>query len=282
MLQDLPVGTQTFEEVRTKNAVYVDKTNYFPLLPKGRKVVFCARPRRFGKSLTISALEAFFSGRKELFQGLAVEKYMNSPEFFPKPVIHLDMSELDNCVSLENLETKARNYLKKIAKQYNVPLQSDDVASAFSNLLTDVHDITSQKIVLLIDEYDTPVISLIQRNLTYDHLLIEQTRNFMSSFYSKIKSNDQYLDFIFITGVSKFSRMGVFSTLNNLVDISTNPEFASFMGLTQEELERDFAPYVKATAEWLQMEERELLERIRGYYDGFSFDGVTRVYNPFS
>ncbi|MDR1166377.1 MAG: AAA family ATPase, partial [Deltaproteobacteria bacterium] len=139
--------------------------------------------------MTVSALDAFHSGRKDLFQGLAAEKFMNSPEFFPKPVIHLDMSELGNRVSLDNLETKARDYLKIIAEQYNVALRSDDVATAFTILLKDVHDATSQKVVLLVDEYDAPVISLIQRNLTYDNLLIEQTRNFMSSFYSKIKSN---------------------------------------------------------------------------------------------
>ncbi|MDR1165009.1 MAG: AAA family ATPase [Deltaproteobacteria bacterium] len=246
MLPELPAGTRAFEELRIRNTIYVDKTNYFPLLSRGRKVAFCARPRRFGKSLTVSALNAFYSGRKELFQDLAAEKFMNSPEFFPKPVIHLDMSELDNCVSLENLETKARNYLKTIAEQYNVSLQTDDVVSAFSNLLKSVHDVTSKKIVLLIDEYDTPILSIIRRELTYSGLLIEQTQNFMSSFYSKIKSNDQYLDFIFVTGVSKFSRMGGFSTLNNLEDISNDSEFASFMGLTQEELERYFAPYVQA------------------------------------
>jgi hypothetical protein len=150
-------------------------------------------------------------------------------------------------------------------------------------LLEDVREITAQKIVLLIDEYDAPVISLIQRpKPTYDERLVDQTRNVMRRFYSMIKANDGILDFVFITGISKFSGMGVFSTLNNLVDISTNPEFAAFMGLTQEELEVNFAPYIKETAQKLRMEEKELLTHIREYYDGFSFDGMTRVYNPFS
>jgi hypothetical protein len=118
--------------------------------------------------------------------------------------------------------------------------------------------------------------------VTYDRWLVEKIREYTRDFYALIKSNSQYLDFVFIAGVSQFSRMGVFSALNNLVDISNDSEFAAFMGLTQEELERRFASRVKATAEWLEMEEAELLNRIRDYYDGFSFDGVTRVYNPFS
>jgi hypothetical protein len=139
---ELPAGIHTFEEVRDRQAVYADKTKYFPLLPKGRKVVFCARPRRFGKSLTVSALDAFFSGRKDLFQGLDALEFMNSPEFTPKPVIHLDMSEFDNSRSLEILEGKIRKYLTGIAKQYKVALQWDDAASAFSNLLKDVNEAT--------------------------------------------------------------------------------------------------------------------------------------------
>jgi hypothetical protein len=253
------------------------------MLPKKGAVVFCARPRRFGKSLTVSALEAFYSGRRELFKGLAAEKFMNSPEFTPKPVIRLDMNEFNNSKSLEVLEGKIRKYLTGIAKQYKVALQWDDAASAFSNLLKDVSQAVSQNIILLIDEYDSPVLSLIQRSeLTYDERLVDDIREAVRSFYSMIKTNDGILDFVFITGISKFSGMGVFSPLNNLVDISTDPEFAAFMGLTQEELEENFAPHIKATAQKMRMGEKELLTHIRDYYDGFSFDGATRVYNPFS
>ncbi|MDR1164513.1 MAG: ATP-binding protein [Deltaproteobacteria bacterium] len=282
MLPELPVGMQTFEELRRRNAIYVDKTNYFPLLSRGRKVAFCARPRRFGKSLTVSALDAFHSGRKELFKGLAAEKFMNSPEFAPKPVIHLDMSEADDCESLDDLKESLMSCLEVNAARHKISLRGARPAIIFSNLLKDVRSTSTQGVVLLIDEYDTPVISLIQRQLLYDRRQVEQTRIAMRSFYSKIKSNDSSLDFVFITGVSKFSRMGVFSTLNNLEDISNDAEFAAFMGLTEEELESDFTLYVKDTAEGLKIEEAELLNRIRDYYDGFSFDGETRVYNPFS
>ncbi|MDR1086262.1 MAG: ATP-binding protein [Deltaproteobacteria bacterium] len=281
-LPELLPGIQNFDKLRKKNALYVDKTKFFPMLLKKGVVVFCARPRRFGKSLTVSALDAFFSGRKDLFQRLAALEFMNSRRFTPKPVIRLDLSEADDCETRDDLEEAIRSCLRVNAKRHKVSLRGNRCLTAFSNLLEDVHDATSQKIVLLIDEYDSPVISLIQRELTYDPKLVEQTRNFMRSFYSKIKSSDEYLDFVFITGISKFSRMGVFSPLNNLVDISLDSDFAAFMGLTQKELEINFAPYIKSTAKQLRLSEKELLEHIRDYYDGFSFDGRTRVYNPFS
>jgi hypothetical protein len=282
-LPELPAGIHTFEQVRDRQAVYVDKTKFFPLLPKGRKVVFCARPRRFGKSLTVSALDAFFSGRKELFQGLTALEFMDSPEFAPKPVIHLDMSRVATSEGLQVLKERLRLRLESIAKRHNVSTRGSDPGSAFSCLIEDIRDAVSQRVILLIDEYDFPVISLIQKDaMTYDSKLVEQTRDFMREFYTLIKANDEYIDFVFITGISKFSRMGVFSTLNNLVDISLKPEFAAFMGLTQEELEVNFAPHLIATAKQLRSDEKELLEQIRNYYDGFSFDGTTRVYNPFS
>ncbi|MDR1083663.1 MAG: ATP-binding protein [Deltaproteobacteria bacterium] len=233
--------------------------------------------------MTVTALEAFHSGRKELFQGLAAEKFMNSPDFSPKPVIRLDMSRFRDCDSKEILEKKIIACLKDIAEQFKVTISEIDSADAFSRLLAAAGKAASQKIVLLTDEYDTPVLSLIQRSeLTYDERLVEKIRETVRSFYSMIKANDEYLDFVFITGGTKFSRMGVFSALNNLEDISTDPEFAAFLGLTQEELEVNFSPHIKKTAEKLRMSEKKLLTCIRDYYDGFSFDGETKVCNPFS
>jgi hypothetical protein len=145
MEPELPAGMQTFEELRTRKTIYVDKTEYFPLLPKGRKVVFCARPQRFGKSLTVTALDAFYSGLRELFQGLAAEKYMNSPEFSPKPVIRLDMSRFRDCDSKEILEKKIIAHLKDIAEEFKVTLSEIDSADAFSRLLASVGKATSKK-----------------------------------------------------------------------------------------------------------------------------------------
>jgi hypothetical protein len=150
-------------------------------------------------------------------------------------------------------------------------------------LIEDVSERYSQKVVLLIDEYDAPVIRVIQDpGLSKVEDLLLDTRRVMSDFYGKIKSADENLEFVFITGVTKFSRMGVFSTLNNLKDISLKPEFAAFMGYTQEELETNFVPFIRRTANRLGLDDSELLRRIQDYYDGFSFDGETRLYNPFS
>jgi hypothetical protein len=167
---------QAFDDLRTKKTIYADKTEYFTLLQKGRKVVFCVRPRRFGKSLTVTVLDAFFSGLKELFQGLAAEEFMNPPKFTPKPVIHLDMSEGHGCYSQEILERAIKkNCLEVNAKKHKVALGGAYAATDFSSLLKDVNEAASQKIVLLIDEYDAPIISLIQRQLTSDPRLVEQT-----------------------------------------------------------------------------------------------------------
>ncbi|MDR1083594.1 MAG: AAA family ATPase [Deltaproteobacteria bacterium] len=279
----LPAGIQTFEEVRDRQAVYADKTKYFPLLPEEGKAVFCARPRRFGKSLTVSAPDAFFSGRNELFQGLAAREFMNSPGFTPRPVIHLDLSEADDCENRDELKEALMSCLEVNAERHKVSLRGSRCSAAFSNLLKDVSRAASPKIVLLTDECDAPVISLIQRGLTYDPKLVaEQARSFMRSFCTKIKSNDQRLEFVFTTGISKFSRLGVFSPPNSLADISLDSEFAAFMGLTVKELEVYFAPHFNSTAKQLWLNEKELPERIREYYDGFSFDVRTGVCSPFS
>jgi hypothetical protein len=281
-LPELPTGMQNFAEIRKRNTIYVDKTGYLPFLSWGRKVVFCARPRRFGKSLTVLTLDAFYSGRKDLFKGLAAEKFMNSSNFTPKPIIRLDMSGMGSGKGLTYFEERLTSRLRSNAIRHKIATRGTDSGVIFSCLIEDLHQSLSEKIVLLIDEYDSPVLNVIQKSQTYDQSLEENIREYMRDFYSLIKVNDEHLDFVFITGISKFSRMGVFSTLNNLVDISNDSKFAAFMGLTQDELERNFTPHVVATAEQLKMGEVELLNHIRDYYDGFSFDGETRVYNPFS
>ncbi|MDR1110933.1 MAG: ATP-binding protein [Deltaproteobacteria bacterium] len=279
----LPVGTSIFKKIRDDGKAYVDKTQYLPELKKYGEVIFLSRPRRFGKSLTVSTLDSFYSGEKKLFEGLAIQEYMNSPGFASKPVIRLDMSAPSWAVSKEKLEAKIIKELKKSAKRHNVSLQEGDSADIFLSLIEDIQASYSQKVVLLIDEYDAPVIKTIQDPvLSKIKNLIEDTRSIMSNFYSKVKSADEYLDFVFITGVTKFSRMGVFSTLNNLTDISLLPEFASFIGFTHEELELNFKPFIKRTADRLCLKETELLDKIKAYYDGFSFDGETKLYNPFS
>jgi hypothetical protein len=279
----LPVGWQLFEEIRKKNAVYIDKTMYLPMLRNSGKFVFCARPRRFGKTLTVHALDSFHSGRLDLFRGLAAEAHMSSPDFTARPVIRLDMNRVAGSGNIPILEMKIKDVLGDIAKRHGVTLNWNDSAGAFFSILRDVHEVTNKKVVLLIDEYDAPIIKLIEREKpAYDELLLAKTRIVIREFYSQIKSAEEHIEFAFITGVTKFSRMGMFSQLNNLIDISSNPEFASFMGYTQNELEDNFAPFILNIVGKRGNKEKDLLDAIRDYYDGFSFDGKTMLYCPFS
>jgi hypothetical protein len=272
-----------FENLRLKNAVYVDKTMYFPMLNKVNDFVFCARPRRFGKSLTVTALDAFYSGNREVFRGLAAEREMNSPEFIARPVIRMDMSDVAGSRNIGILEQKILGRLGVNARRHEVPLRGADSADAFLFLIEDVKNVKGKNIVILIDEYDAPVISVLQKpKSSFQRNLLSESREIMRNFYSKIKSAAEHIDFVFITGVTKFSRMAVFSSLNNLIDISLEPNFGAFMGYTQQELEKNFKPFIAEASNTLKISEKEVLEQIKTYYDGFSFDGETRLYNPFS
>ncbi|MDR1082124.1 MAG: AAA family ATPase, partial [Deltaproteobacteria bacterium] len=282
-LPPLPIGNPLFEELRQENAVYVDKTMYLPELRKKGRFIFCARPRRFGKSLTVSALDAFYSGRKELFRGLAAEKTVCLPDFVSRPVIRLDMSHVAGSESKEILIKRLMRRLGENAARHNVTLRGADYPDTFSCLLKDVHDTSGQKAVLLIDEYDAPLINLIEKDKRlYDSKMLDVTRDVMQDFYTQIKASVEDIELAFITGITKFSRTGVFSKLNGLIDITLSPKFGAFMGYTHEELKTSFAPFITAAASELEMSEEKLLDEIRDYYDGFSFDGSVELYNPFS
>ncbi|MDR3205121.1 MAG: ATP-binding protein [Deltaproteobacteria bacterium] len=277
----LPLGMSEFKEIRDMKIAYVDKTNFLPELRKCGKVVFFARPRRFGKSLALSTLDSFYSGDITLFNGLSAEKIMTSPDFVPRPVIRLIMSRPSGAVSQEQLKKNIVDELTKSADRHGVSLRGDDPAAAFVNLIPDVKKARSQDVVLLIDEYDAPVIKVIQTpGLAKIKDLLEDTRTIMSNFYSKIKDAEADLHFVLITGVTKFSRMGIFSSLNTIKDISLSPQFASLVGFTHEELIENFKPFIEMAARKFNLNETELLEKVRDYYDGFSFDGETRLYNP--
>ncbi|MDR1394692.1 MAG: AAA family ATPase, partial [Deltaproteobacteria bacterium] len=239
----LRIGTQNFETVRNLNAVYVDKTGYLPELYKIGDVIFCARPRRFGKSLTVSALDAFYSGRQDLFQGLAAEKYLKAKNFIPRPVIRLDMSAAAGSETKEILKENIRFLLEMTAERHNVSLRDGDLQTTFLDLMRKVSQGGRNKAVVLVDEYDSPVIEALK-----NPDLLKDTREVLRTFYTQIKTGGDYLYFTFITGVCKFSRMGVFSTLNNLTDISLEHKFGAFMGLTQEELEANFQPFIRQRA----------------------------------
>ncbi|MDR1947242.1 MAG: ATP-binding protein [Desulfovibrio sp.] len=276
-LQQLPLGAQSFKIIRQNGDLYVDKTRYLPELRKMGSVVFCARPRRFGKSLTVSALEAFYGGKKELFQGLAVEEYMNSAEFQPRPVIKLDMSAIPLLRSIEAFQSQLLLELQNVADLLGVKIRSTDPSSAFRFLMQDLAQKSGKPVVVLIDEYDAPVLNSLSKPA-----LLKEVREVMRGFYTQIKVASDYVHFAFITGVSKFSKMGVFSSLNNLYDISLDHEFAAMMGYTHEEFGNSFQPYLEGLSKKTGIAVAELPEKIEEYYNGFSFDGETLLYNPFS
>jgi hypothetical protein len=209
----LPLGYQDFTELRLRNLIYVDKTEYFPRLFNISKAVVLSRPRRFGKTLTLNTLDAYFSGEKALFQGLAAEKYISAPDYVPYPVINLDMGRGAGTYDLGDLERGIIRSLDFNAKRYDLSLKSSYPVDAFDYLIYDIYVASGKtKVVLLIDEYDAPIIRLLQRTgLQFKDDLFNQTRTLMESFYTQIKISDKYLQFVYITGVTKFSKMGVFS-----------------------------------------------------------------------
>jgi hypothetical protein len=185
--------------------------------------------------------------------------------------------------SKENLQDLIMDRLGIVAERYQVSLHGVNCANAFSRLIRDVHKASGKKAVLLLDEYDAPVINIVGREKrAYDKNLVMDTRSVMQDFYTQIKVEEKHLKLAFITGVTKFSRTGVFSKLNNLLDISLDSDFSAFMGCTHEELMTYFAPFISATALELGISEEELVNKLKEYYDGFSFDGINEVYNHFS
>ncbi|MDR1109289.1 MAG: AAA family ATPase [Deltaproteobacteria bacterium] len=276
----LSLGMRTFDEIRQKKAIYVDKTGYIQKLREAGKIVLLCRPRRFGKSLAVSTLDAFFSKRAELFKGLAAEEQVNFPGFAAKPVIVLDMGGREN----ENLETKIIRQLELNAKRYNVAIKGNDYIDSFLNLLRDVAGTSPEnKAVLLIDGYDYPATSLAwEEEPGRDEGLIEGTREVLRNLYSRIGAAAEWLDFVFITGVARFSGDGVLSGLHGLTDLSLKSAFGAFMGFSQAELEGCFAPHLDSLARKFKNDGKELLGRVMDHYGGFSFDGKTRVGNPFS
>ncbi|MBQ3455638.1 MAG: AAA family ATPase, partial [Synergistaceae bacterium] len=238
---------------------------------------FLSRPRRFGKSLMLSTLDAMFRGRKEYFKGLAAEEWVTRQSDKPVPVLRLDMSGLRAYSSGEELNLAIVKGLEdfNLLNDRNISLEG----TAGGMLLRTIHKLYKQRgaVVVLIDEYDKPILD----NLS-DVRKANEMQEVLRSFYTVLKSCDEYLRFVFITGISKFSKMGVFSAMNNLEDISMDKSCGDIAGYTQSELEYYFADWLKSASGEMGITYDELIERLRDYYDGFCFDGRTRLYNPFS
>ncbi|MDR1857651.1 MAG: AAA family ATPase, partial [Desulfovibrio sp.] len=236
-LLKLPVGDPSFASIRTKNRLYVDKTRYIAQMIQDGSYYFLARPRRFGKSLTVSTFHALFSGRKDLFVGLDIEKYLDDEMFRPGPVIRLDMSGALVIDGIDGMKRRIKSLLEDNASDNHVELRGDDIDSIFRNLIRDLHK-NYGEVVILVDEYDYPIIDAIRMKMD-----VEVVKNNLRGFFSQIKSNGELIRFVFLTGISRFSRMGIFSALNNLKDISIRKDYGTMLGYTHDEIITKFEPY---------------------------------------
>ncbi|MEM7373782.1 MAG: AAA family ATPase [Bacteroidota bacterium] len=268
-----PIGIQDFQELRTGGYLYVDKTHQvFDLLGSG-KYFFFSRPRRFGKSLLLSTLKYFFLGRRDLFEGLWVDREA-AHDWQPYPVLHFSFSS--SGYKSIGLESALLRILKESADEFGISLQAEDLPGQFRELLKTVGS-GSRKVVLLIDEYDKPLVDYIE-----DLPQAEANRSVLKNFFSVIKDSDPYLRMVLITGVSKFSKVSLFSDLNNLQDITFHPRYATLTGYTPEELDTYFSSEYPMLAEANQMSIEEVRKEIQLWYNGYQWKVGSPVYNPFS
>ena len=272
-----PIGIQSFSQIREEGYKYVDKTRFVYRLANYGAYYFLSRPRRFGKSLLLSTLEAYFMGRKELFEGLEIERLQKDPWPENVPIFRLDLSPNDYS-DYSKLEGMLNDLLKNWEMIYGKSESESSYELRFGGVVKRAHAKTGQRVVILIDEYDSPIIS----NL-HNPELSERMRNLLKGFYTNIKAQGEHIRFAFITGVSRFSKVTIFSGINNLNDISLSERYSAICGITEEELEGSFKEGIEALSEKQNQSYSETLDRLRAEYDGYLFseDGV-KVYNPFS
>lgn len=272
-----PIGIQTFSEIRERNYLYIDKTQYLvDFIDKGYKYVFLSRPRRFGKSLFASMIHAYYEGRKDLFEGLAMGEY--EKDWVKHPVLHFDMS------AAKHMDTKQLdNYLDYLLlpyeKQFGTEENKDKAPNIrFANIVKAAYEQTGRKVALIIDEYDAPLLDVV-----HEEQNLAALRRAMQNFYSPIKSLDPYLEFVFLTGITKFAQLSIFSELNNLFNISMYDQYSAICGISSEELHTQMQPDVECLAEHLHLSVDETFERLKRKYDGYHFSKNSEdVYNPFS
>ncbi|MFK7908573.1 MAG: AAA family ATPase, partial [Chitinophagales bacterium] len=253
--------------------IYVDKTKEIYDLLNYSPYAFLSRPRRFGKSLLLSTLEALFQGKKELFKGLWIEDKIEWKEY---PVIRIDFGRL-NYRSLEYFEKQMSGLVEKYARQFDITLYSKYYVSQLNDLILGLYEKTGKEVVVLIDEYDAPI----ARNIT-DLKVAEDYQDSLRDFYSILKASNNELKFVFMTGISKFAKMSIFSVVNLMKDVSLKPQFVNILGFTMEELQQNFGGYIRQFAEKTKQSETQLLEKITAWYDGYSWDGSSKLFNPYS
>ena len=271
-----PVGIQTFEDIREKGYLYIDKTKYIvDFREKGMKYVFLSRPRRFGKSLFASTLQAYFEGRKELFEGLAIADY--EKEWVKHPVLHFDLSGAKH-MGIEQLERYLADMLEEQETKWGYKTHLIDANLRLIELVKRAYNQTGKNVVVIIDEYDAPLLDVVheKENLQPLHRIIQ-------NFYSPLKMLDPYLEFTFIIGITKFPQSSIFSGLNNLDNISMFNQYSAICGISKTELTTQMKPDIEAMGEALNMTYEECLKELTQFYDGYHFsENSEDIFNPFS
>ncbi len=271
-----PIGIQTFSNIREGDYLYIDKTEYvYCMATSDAKYIFLSRPRRFGKSLLTSTLESYFSGKKELFKGLAIEKL--EKEWTEYPVLHFDMS-LGKYMDKEQLEEYLCYQLLDKESAFGITNPVKGTNNRLTNLIKTAYNKIGKKVVILIDEYDAPLLDVVHEEKNLPVL-----RDVMRNFYSPLKGCDPYLRFVFLTGITKFSQLSIFSELNNIDNISMDERYAAVCGITEEEMLTQMDNDLNLLADNLKMTKEDALSKLKENYDGYHFTWPSPdIYNPFS
>ena len=275
LLRKLPIGIQTFEKLRRGDYLYVDKTDFVWKIASTSTPYFLSRPRRFGKSLLLSTFEAYFEGKRELFEGLAIAGL--ETEWKQYPVLHLDLNaeKYDSTRALTEILSRQ---LTQWELKYGKGVDEETLAGRFSGVIRRASEQAGCGVVVLVDEYDKPLLQALG-----DNALLDDYRKTLKAFYGVLKSSDRYLRFVFLTGVTKFAQVSVFSDLNHLQDISLWPDYAALCGITLDELLRNFRPELEILAASNDLSYDETVGRMKRLYDGYHFfQNSLGVFNPFS
>ena len=271
-----PIGIQTFEEIRKFDNLYIDKTEYiYHMTHTSGKYFFLSRPRRFGKSLLVSTFQSYFEGKKELFEGLAIEKL--EKEWDSYPVLHFSMAGGKH-MEKEQLERYLLYILKDNEMKFGVECDSQDPNVRLLNLIKTVNEQTGKQVVVLIDEYDTPLL-----DVAHNKDSLEVLRNVMRNFYSPLKDCEPLLRFVFLTGITKFSQLSIFSELNNIKNVSMDEPYAGICGITKEELQTQMSDDIDELAKKLGKSREETIKELKKHYDGYHFSWPSPdIFNPYS
>lgn len=270
------VGEQSFEVMRERDCLYVDKTRFIEkIVSSGGQYFFLGRPRRFGKSLFLSTLKCFFQGRRELFKGLYADSM--DWDWTPHPVLYLDLN-IEKYQTPEVFGQVLRRLLGKWEEEYGITPSEDNISVRFADIIETIFNKTGERVVILVDEYDKPLVS----NL-HNKGMLELLRNELASLYSNFKSSAEYIRMVFLTGVSRFGHLSVFSGLNNIRDVSFNDDFSDICGITEDELKFYFKIGIKKLSNKFSESEETILQNLKNRYDGYRFSGNGKeIYNPYS